>query len=137
MDAQGAVLKNGNFRHLSVANPKLAPYGLAAEQTLKSLGLLERLRPRFVLGENIAQTYQFVSSGNAELGFVALSQVMKDGRLSAGSAWFVPATLHDPIKQDAALLKRAEGNPAAIAFMGYLKRDKAHAVIRQFGYDLP
>jgi molybdate transport system substrate-binding protein len=90
--------------------------------------------PKFVQGENIAQTFQFVSSGNAELGFVALSQVMKDGTMQAGSAWIVPADMHQPIRQDAVLLTTAQGNLAARALLDYLKGDKAKQIIRSFGY---
>jgi molybdate transport system substrate-binding protein len=137
VDGEGAVLKNGNFRHIAVANPKLAPYGQAAMQTMVALGVSERLTPRFVLGENIAQTHQFAATGNAELGFVALAQVMKDGHLGEGSAWIVPARLHEPIRQDAALLAHGRQNPAATDFLGWLRSDKAKPVIRSFGYDLP
>lgn len=137
VDAEGAVLKNGDFRHLAVANPKVAPYGAAAIETLTALGLLDRWQPKFVIGENIAQTHQFVASGNAELGFVALSQVMKDGRIAEGSGWQVPARLYSPIRQDAALLARGKDNKAAVAFLDYLRGARAKAVIRGFGYDLP
>lgn len=136
VDDQGEVLRRGGFEKLSIANAKLAPYGQAAEQTLGKLGLLETLRPRFVTGENIAQTHQFVSTGNAQLGFVALSQVMADGKLGAGSAWVVPATMHEPIRQDAILLEPGKDNPAARALLQYLRGDKAKAVIRSFGYEI-
>lgn len=134
---QGLVLKKGDFRHLAIANPKTAPYGLAAMETLKGLGLLDTLRPKLVQGENIAQTYQFVESGNAELGFVALSQVMRGGKLTSGSGWVVPETLHEPIRQDAVLLKRGIDKPAALAWLEYLKGLEAHAVIHAYGYSLP
>lgn len=134
VDAQGAVLQNGDFRHLALANPKVAPYGAAAMQVMDRLGVTPRVQPRFVQGENIAQTYQFVSSGNAQLGFVALSQVMVDGKIDKGSAWRVPANLHDPIRQDAALLAPGKDSAAAAALMQYLRRDKARAIIRAYGY---
>lgn len=134
VDAQANVLKTGSFKHIAIANPKLAPYGLAAMQTMEKLGVAHTLEPRFVRGENIGQTYQFVASGNAELGFVALSQVMVDGKIAQGSAWQVPAELHDPIRQDSVLLKTGQDNPAAQALMQYLKGDKARAVIRSYGY---
>lgn len=134
VDAHAQVLKTGTFKHLAIANPKLAPYGLAAIQTLEKLGVAETLQPRFVQGENIGQTYQFVASGNAELGFIALSQVMVDGRISKGSAWQVPAELHDPIRQDAVLLDSGKDNPAAQALMRYLKSDKARVLITSYGY---
>ncbi len=134
VDDQGEVLKKGAFRHLALANPKLAPYGIAAIETLTALKLLDALQPKFVQGENIGQTHQFVASGNAELGFVALSQVMQDGRIAAGSAWVVPAELHQPIRQDAVLLATARDKPAAAALMTYLKGDQARAVIKSYGY---
>lgn len=136
VDARGDVLKTGGFTHIALANPKLAPYGAAAIEVMTKLGLLSALEPRFVQGENIAQTYQFVSTGNAELGFVALSQVYEDGKLKSGSGWIVPASMHSPIRQDAVLLSRGKDNPAAAALLQYLKTDKAKAVIRAYGYDL-
>ncbi len=134
VDDKGAVLKSGDFKHLAIANPKLAPYGLAATQVMDKLGLTATLQPRFVLGENIAQTYQFVATGNAQLGFVALSQVMADGKIAQGSAWQVPADMHEPIRQDAALLETGKGNAAATALMQYLKGDKAKGIIKSYGY---
>ncbi len=136
VDDRGAVLKTGHFNKLALANPRTAPYGRAAVETLAKLGLLGTLEPKFVQGENIAQTYQFVSSGNAELGFVALSQVMTDGVVAAGSAWRVPTELHEPIRQDAVLLTSARNHAAAAALLRYLKTDKAKGVIRAFGYSL-
>lgn len=135
VDAKGEVLKRGGFTHLALANPKTAPYGAATVETLARLGLLASVEAKFVQGENIAQTQQFISTGNAELGFVALSQVMQDGKIAAGSAWLVPSTLHAPIRQDAVLLNMGRGNPAASALLDYLKGDKARAVIRAYGYD--
>lgn len=136
VDAKGDVLKSGRFNKLALANPKLAPYGKAAVEVLTGMGLLDTLAPKFVQGENIAQTWQFVSTGNAELGFVALSQVMKDGRIGSGSGWVVPARLHTPIRQDAVILTSGKGNPAADALMKYLKGDKAKAIIKAYGYEI-
>lgn len=136
VDAQAAVLKKNQFNKIALANPKLAPYGKAAVEVLTGMGLLDTLAPKFVQGENIAQTWQFVSTGNAELGFVALSQVMKDGRISSGSAWIVPGKLHTPIRQDAVILAAGKGNAAAEALMKYLKSDKARAIIQAYGYDI-
>ena len=136
VDGNGDVLKRGQFAHLALAAPKLAPYGAAAVQTLTRLGLLAALEPRFVQGESIGQTFGFVTSGNAELGFVALSQVYEDGKVKSGSAWIVPPHLHDPIRQDAVLLAGAKDNAAAAALLAYLKTDQAKAVIRAFGYEL-
>lgn len=136
VDDKGDVLKNGDFAHLSLASPKTAPYGAAGLDVMKKLGVLEAVQPKIVQGENIGQAYQFVASGNAELGFVALSQVWKDGKLTGGSAWIVPANLHEPIRQDAVLLEKGEGHAAAEALVKYLKGDKARAVIKSYGYEL-
>ena len=136
VDKEGAVLRKGNFNRLAVANPKLAPYGAAAFETMKKLGVLETLTPKFVQGENIAQTQQFISTGNAELGFVALAQVLADGRID-GSSWIVPVGMHEPIRQDAILLKSGKGRAAAEAFLKYLKGPKAAEIIKSYGYSLP
>lgn len=136
IDGNGDVLRSGRFERLAIANPKLAPYGAAARETLEKLGVLEALQARIVQGDNIAQTYQFVATGNAQLGFVALSQVMTDGRIAQGSAWVVPASLHAPIRQDAVLLARGKENPAAMSLLAYLRGEKARALIRAHGYDL-
>ena len=134
VDAKGEVLSRGAFAHLAVANPKLAPYGAAAMETLDKLGLASTLQAKFVQGENIAQTHQFVTSGNAELGFVALSQVMKDGRISSGSAWIVPAGMYRPIRQDAVILAPGRDNPAANALLRFLRTRAAIAMIQSYGY---
>lgn len=136
VDDQGAVLRQGTFTHIALADPKLAPYGTAALQTLDQLGLTAALQARMVQGENIGQAYQFVATGNAALGFVALSQVMVQGRLVEGSAWVVPAHLHAPLRQDAVLLSSGKDNPAALALVAYLKGEKARAILRAFGYEL-
>jgi molybdate transport system substrate-binding protein len=136
VDAQGEVLKTNQYQHLSIANPKAAPYGLAATQVLEKLKLTDATRAKIVEGQNITQAYQFVSTGNAELGFVALSQIYKDGKVSSGSAWIVPAALHDPIKQDAVILNKGKDSVAAKALMDYLKSPKAAAVIKSYGYQL-
>ena len=136
VDDKGEVLKGQSYQHLSIANPKAAPYGLAATQVLDKLGLTQPTRSRLVEGQSISQAYQFVSSGNAELGFVALSQIYKDGKLTRGSAWVVPAELHDPIRQDAVILDKGKDNPAAQALVDYLKGPKAGEIIKSFGYQL-
>ena len=134
VDADGKVLQKTDWQHIAIANPKLAPYGLAAMQTLNRVGLTAQVQPRIVQGENIGQTYQFAASGNAQLGFVALSQVMEGGKLREGSAWVVPASMHESIRQDAIVLKPGQGNAAAAALMDYLKGDKARAIIKSYGY---
>ena len=136
VDAGGAVLKTGDFKHLAIANPKTAPYGAAAVAVIDKLGLTAHLQPRLVQGENIAQAFQFASTGNAELGFVAQAQVWRDGKFTAGSGWIVPATMHAPIRQDAALLTKGARNPAAQALLDYLRSDKARALIRAYGYEV-
>ncbi|QHG65943.1 molybdate ABC transporter substrate-binding protein [Pseudomonas putida] len=136
VDDKGEVLKKNQFQHLSIANPKAAPYGLAATQVLDKLKLTEATKAKIVEGQNITQAYQFVSTGNAELGFVALSQIYKDGKVESGSAWIVPANLHEPILQDAVILNKGKGNPAAKALVDYLKGPKAAAVIKSYGYEI-
>ena len=136
VDGQGEVLKQGGFDHIAIANPKLAPYGAAAVQAMKTLGVYDALQPKIVTAESIAQSWQFVSSGNALLGFVALSQVLKDGKIE-GSAWVVPGSLYPPIRQDAVILEKGKGRPAAEALLNYLKTAKARAIITRFGYSLP
>ncbi|SUD69137.1 molybdenum ABC transporter periplasmic molybdate-binding protein [Pseudomonas putida] len=135
VDAQGEVLKKNQYKHLSIANPKTAPYGLAATQVLAKLGLAEATQGKIVEGQNITQAFQFVSTGNAELGFVALSQIYKDGKVTSGSAWVVPPELHDPIRQDAVILNKGKDNPAAKALVEYLKGPKAAALIKSYGYE--
>jgi molybdate transport system substrate-binding protein len=135
VDEQGAVLRTGRFTHIALADPRLAPYGAAAVEALDKLGLTQFLKPRMVQGESIAQAYQFVATGNAALGFVALSQVMVDGRITEGSAWLVPTSLHSTIKQDAVVLATGKDNAAALALAAYLKSDKARAIIRSYGYE--
>lgn len=134
VDEQGAVLKSTRYKHLAVANPKLAPYGKAAQETLASLGLGDAVASRVVTAESIAQAYQFVASGNAEIGFVALSQVMVPGKPVQGSHWRVPPSLHGEIRQDAVLLKRAQQSAAAQALLAYLRGAEAKALIQGHGY---
>lgn len=137
VDDKGDVLKTGGFEHIAIADPKTAPYGKAAMKVMEKLGMLDALKPKMVQGESIAQAKEFVSSGNAELGFVALSQVIKDGKIAEGSGWMVPQDLYAPLYQDAILLKTGENNAAAKALMDYLKTEPAQAVIKAYGYELP
>jgi len=136
VDDKGEVLKTGSFAHLAIANPKLAPYGLAATETMQALGLSSALQSRLVTAESISQALQFVVSGNAELGFIAYSQIHKDGRLIDGSYWIVPSKYHSPIRQDLVVLEKGQGSAAVAALAGYLKSDAAKAVIKSYGYDL-
>lgn len=128
------TLKVGSFQHIAIANPELAPYGLAAQQTLEALTLWDSLRPKLVMGENIGQTHAMVATGNAELGFVALSAVQSPTKPATGSLWIVPQDLYKPIKQDAILTQAGKDNPAARAFLDYLKSEEARAVIESFNY---
>ena len=123
-------LVDPELKHLAIANPDVAPYGRAAQEALTALGVWDRVQPKLVRGEDIAQTYQFVASGNAELGFVALSQVLD----RSGSRWEVPQDLYRPIRQQAVLLKAGEGNAAARAFLDYLRSEPAREIIRSLGY---
>jgi molybdate transport system substrate-binding protein len=136
VDDKGAVLSNPAIAHVAYCNPKLAPYGVAAVEVMKSLGVFDALQPKLVQGENISQAHQFVASGNAEIGFIALSQVFKDGRIAAGSGWILPSNLYSAIRQDAVILAKGRDRPAATALLNYLKSDKAKAIIRSFGYGL-
>ena len=134
VDANGKVLTRGDFDHLAIADPAIAPYGLAAVESLGKLGLYDRLKPKIVQGSSIAQTFQFVQTGAAEIGFVAQSQVINR---TDGSRWIVPAKLHSPIDQQVVLLKTGAKNPAAKAFMTFLKSPTARAIIRRYGYETP
>lgn len=137
VDDQGAVLAAGHlgkFSKLAIANPKLAPYGAAGLAVIKARGLANAIAPKLVTAESIAQAYQFVASGNAELGFVALAQVAVPGKPAAGSMWRVPANLYGEIRQDAVLLKAGEKSAAAAALLVYLKSPAAKAVIQAYGY---
>jgi molybdate transport system substrate-binding protein len=137
VDDQGEILKRGNFDHIAVANPKLAPYGAAGMQTLQALGVYDAIASKIVQGENIAQTYQFVATGNALLGFVALSQVIgEDGKVKSGSAWIVPQKYYTPIRQDAVLLERGKDKIAAVALLKFLKTPYAAKIIQSYGYEL-
>lgn len=136
VDGEGAVLKGGNFNKIAIANPKLAPYGAAAVETMDKLGLAAALTPKLVTGESIGQTYNFIATGNAELGFVALAQVLDGGKLKSGSMWVVPAKYHAPIIQDAVILKRAAANPAAKAWIALMRSPNTQDFIRSYGYEV-
>ena len=135
VDDEGAVLKHGQFGKIAIANPKNAPYGAAAVEAMEKLGLAATLQPKLVTGESIGQTFNFIATGNAELGFVALAQVLEGDKLKSGSMWVVPAQYHAPIIQDAVILNRAASNPAAKAWMELLKTPQSKALIRSYGYE--
>ncbi|HEY1229783.1 MAG TPA: molybdate ABC transporter substrate-binding protein [Ramlibacter sp.] len=136
VDDKGEVLRRPGTGRIAIADPKLAPLGAAAVEAMRKLGVFTALQPRLVQGDSIAQAWQFVSTGNATLGFVALSQVMVEGRIDKGSAWVVPQALHAPIRQDAVLLTTGKDSPAAAALLAYLRGDTARAIIRAHGYEL-
>ena len=138
VDPKGEVLRSNTFKHFALANPKLAVYGAAGQAVMKKLGVWEATEPKIVTAENITQAYQFVASGNAELGFVAFSQVVgPDGKIASGSAWMVPTELHPPLAQDVILLAPGKDSAAAKAIIAYLRSDKARAIILSYGYDIP
>jgi len=135
VDDKAAVLVRNDFNRLAIAAPKLAPYGAAAMQVLIKTSRLNLLQPKLVTGGSIGQTYSMVATGNAELGFVAMSQVFEEGQLKSGSAWVVPANLHSPLRQDAVLLARGKANPAALQLLTFLKSGQARAIMNSFGYE--
>lgn len=130
------TLRNGTFKHLAIANPKTAPYGTAAMQAMMKLGVWESLQSRIVMGENLGQTSGFLESGNAEVGFLALSQVLDEKLKGKGSRWDVPQNLHEPIKQDAVLLTKGQDNPAAKSLMEFMRGPQARSVIERYGYEV-
>jgi molybdate transport system substrate-binding protein len=133
VDGEGAVLTTGRFGKIAIADPKTAPYGLAAVETMRKLGVAEVLKPRLVTATSITHAYQFTHTGAAELGFVALSQVVA---VKGGSRWIVPAANHTPIDQQAVLLRAGAGDPAARAFLAFLKTAEAKAIVRRYGYEV-
>jgi molybdate transport system substrate-binding protein len=137
VDDKGAVLNKGNFTKLAIADPRLAPYGVAAKETLEKLVMWNAMQGKLVKGENITQTYQFAATENAEIAFIALSQVMRDGKVIEGSWWLVPSEMHKPIRQSAVLLSGAKDQVASNAFLAFLKVPKAITIMRGFGYELP
>lgn len=137
VDSRGEVLKSGRFQFLALANPKFAVYGAAGEAVLKKMGVLESVRSKIVNAENLTQAYQFVATGNADLGFVALSQVLgEDGKIAEGSAWIVPPELYPPLKQDVILLAPGKDKAAALMLVNYFRMEKARSIIRAYGYEL-
>ena len=137
VDQGGALLKTDRFKFIAIANAKVTPYGRAAVQTMQRLGVLSAIEPRVVQGESIAQTHQFVTTGNAQLGFVALSQVWENNRIKSGSGWIIPEEIHEQLRQDIVLLNPGKDSSAATALVNYLKSDKAKKIIERYGYKLP
>ena len=133
VDGQGLVLKRPDLRTVAIADPAVAPYGVAAEETMRKLGAYDALKPKIVKGASIAQAYQFVATGAAEIGFVAQSQIVP---VKGGSRWLVPEALHAPIEQQAVLLKAGANDPAARAFLDFLKTPAARTIISRYGYDV-
>lgn len=136
VDDKGEVLRTSGFKKIAIADPKLAPYGAAALEVIERLKVQANVLPKLVQGESIGQVFQFVSSENAQLGFVALSQIWFEGRITQGSAWVVPPNLHKPLKQDAILLNPGKDNAAALALLQYLQSHRAQNIIRSYGYAL-
>ena len=141
VDDKGQVLLSNtaaknSFKKLAIADPKLAPYGAAAMEVIERMGVIAKVRPKLVQGDSIGQAFQFVMTENAALGFVALSQISIDGRITQGSAWVVPQNLYTPLKQDAVLLPLGKDNAAALALMKYMRTDRAQTIIRTYGYTL-
>lgn len=137
VDEKGAVLNKGNFNMLAIANPLFSPYGVAAKETLGKLTMWNSIQRKLDKGEDLAQTYQLAATEKDDLAFIALSQVMRDGKVTGGSWWLVPSGLHNPIRQSAVLLGGAKDKAAAKAFLAFLKSEKARTVMRGFGYELP
>lgn len=137
VDQGGGVLKTDKFKFLSIANAKVAPYGRAAVQTMQKLGVLTAIEPRVVQGESITQTHQFVTTGNAQLGFVALSQVWENNRIKSGSGWIIPEEMHEQLRQDIVLLNPGKDSTSATALVNYLKSEKSKKIIGRYGYKLP
>ena len=134
IDNSSQVLTTGNFKYLAIANPKLAPYGAAGYQTLNKLGLTQHLQSKIVNGDNISNTYQYVASGNAQLGFVAMAQIMQNGKISQGSYWIVPQTISPLIKQDVVILKPGASDPNAQKFLNFMRSESALTILKAYGY---
>lgn len=134
IDAQGKRLSSPDMKRLAIANPKTAPYGEQAVNALTKLGLYKQLESKIVQGQNIGQTYQYVSSGSVKQGIIAMSQVTVNGEITTGSSWIIPSDLYDAIQQDAVLLEKGKANPVATEFLDYIKTPSAVKIIRSFGY---
>jgi molybdate transport system substrate-binding protein len=137
VDDKGAVLSKGNFDRLAYANPLFSPYGMAAKETLTKLTMWNAMQKKLKKGDDVTQAYQLAATESTDMAFIALSQVMRDGKVATGSWWLVPAELHNPIRQSALLLSGSKNQAAAKAFLAFLKSEKARAVMRGFGYEVP
>ncbi len=129
-----SILKSNHYKFLAIANPKLAPYGIAAINTINKLGIMNIIKQKIIMGDNINSTYQYIATGNAELGFIALSQIMKNGNINNGSYWIVPASIIPPIKQDAIILAKGAKNLHIIQFLNFIKSEKIQSLIKNYGY---
>ena len=134
IDSSSKILTTSNFKYLAIANPKLAPYGAAGYQTLSKLGLTQQLQSKIVNGDNISNTYQYVASGNDQLGFVALAQIMQKGKISQGSSWIVPTSINPLIKQDGIILKAGASDPNVTKFINFMRSESALTILRTYGY---
>jgi molybdate transport system substrate-binding protein len=132
-----SILESSQVRHVAIANPDLAPYGAAARQTLHKLGLWPSVAPKLVMAQNVSEAFLMVATGNAQAGFVALASVTSRRNENPGSRWDVPEQYHEPIRQDGALLRHGEQNPAAVAFLEFLHSGEARSIIAGYGYSLP
>ena len=137
VDEKGAVLNSGNFDKLAYANPSYSPYGIATRETLTKLTMWNAMQKKLKKGDDVAQAYQLAASESADMAFIALAQVMRDGKVATGSWWIVPPELHKPIRQSAVLLSGAKEPAAAQALLAFLQSEKARAVMRGFGYEVP
>ena len=137
VDEKGAVLNSGNFDKLAYANPSFSPYGIATRETLTKLAMWNAMQKKLKKADDVTQTYQLAATESADMAFIALSQVMRDGKVTTGSWWLVPPELHNPIRQSAVLLSGAKEQTAAKALLVFLKSEKAKAVMRGFGYEVP
>ncbi|GAB4118182.1 MAG: molybdate ABC transporter substrate-binding protein [Sideroxydans sp.] len=137
VDKNGAILNKGSFDKLAIANPLFSPYGVAAKETLTKLTMWNAMQRKLDRSDDVLQAYRMAATEKADLAFIALSQVMKNGKVSGGSWWLVPAEMHAPLRQSAVLLNGAQDQAAAQAFLAFLKSEKARKVMRGFGYELP
>ncbi len=137
VDPEGKILSVGRYKRLAIANPKIAPYGIAAVEAIENMGLTKKVDSKLTLGGSVAHAFQFTASGGAELGFVALSQIIDAGPGLTGSYWIVDKSLYNPVRQQAIMLRKGKNNIAAIEFIKFFHSEKAIKVIHDSGYDTP